>query len=146
VWLYFRESALNEENKSNNKNMSTTTHEESEISVNLSSDHILVVTDNSGTRKIKLVAKQYTIGRETDNTVYLNSDFVSRYHAVLTKVHHRDRPDTYKIIDGSASGKPSKNGIILNAMHNVSSHELQDGDIVTFAPEVHILYLSPKLI
>lgn len=126
--------------------MSRTIHEESEISVNLSSDHTLVVTDNSGTRKMKLVANQYTIGRETDNTVHLNSDFVSRYHAILRKVHHRDRLDTYRIIDGSASGKLSKNGIVLNAIRKVSSYDLQDGDIVTFAPEVHILYLAPKLI
>jgi pSer/pThr/pTyr-binding forkhead associated (FHA) protein len=126
--------------------MSRTIHEESEISVNLSSDHTLVVTDNSGTRKMKLVADQYTIGRETDNSVHLNSDFVSRYHAILRKVHHRDRLDTYRIIDGSASGKLSKNGIVLNAIRKVSSYDLQDGDIVTFAPEVHILYLAPKLI
>ena len=126
--------------------MSNKTYEESEISVNLSSDHTLVVTDNSGTRKMKLVANQYTIGREADNTVHLNSDFVSRYHAILRKVHHRDRLDTYRIIDGSASGKLSKNGIVLNAIRKVSSYDLQDGDIVTFAPEVHILYLAPKLI
>jgi pSer/pThr/pTyr-binding forkhead associated (FHA) protein len=120
--------------------------EESEISVNFSSEHTLVVTDNSGTRKIKLVESQYTIGRESDNAVHLNSDFVSRYHAVLRKVQHRDRLDTYRIIDGSATGKPSKNGIVLNATKKVSSHNLRDGDIVTFAPEVHILYLEPKLI
>ncbi|OYQ64965.1 hypothetical protein B9G53_09325 [Pseudanabaena sp. SR411] len=126
--------------------MSNKTYEESEISVNLSSDHTLVVTDNSGTRKMKLVANQYTIGREADNTVHLNSDFVSRYHAILRKVHHRDRLDTYRIIDGSTSGKLSKNGIVLNAIRKVSSYDLQDGDIVTFAPEVHILYLAPKLI
>jgi pSer/pThr/pTyr-binding forkhead associated (FHA) protein len=126
--------------------MSTTTHEESEISINFSSEHTLVVTDNSGTRKMQLVENQYTIGRESDNTVHLNSDFVSRYHATLRKVRHRDRLDTYRIIDGSASGKLSKNGIVLNAIQKVSSHDLQDGDIVTFAPEVHILYLAPKLI
>jgi pSer/pThr/pTyr-binding forkhead associated (FHA) protein len=125
--------------------MSKTTNEDCEISVNLSSDHTLVVTDNSGTRKMKLIADQYTIGREADNTVRLNSDFVSRYHAVLRKVHYRDRLDTYRIIDGSAVGKLSKNGIVLNAIQKVASHDLQDGDIVTFAPEVHILYLRPKL-
>ncbi len=124
--------------------MSNKLHEESEISVNISTDHILVVTDNSGTRKMALVDDQYTIGREADNTVRLNSDFVSRYHAVLRKVHHRDRPDTYRIIDGSASGKRSKNGIVLNALRKVTSYDLKDGDIVTFAPEVHILYLEPS--
>ncbi|MCY7331452.1 MAG: FHA domain-containing protein [Pseudanabaena sp. CAN_BIN31] len=72
--------------------MSNKLHEESEISINLSTDHTLVVTDNSGTRKMLLIEAQYTIGREADNTVRLNSDFVSRYHAVLRKVHHRDRP------------------------------------------------------
>jgi len=126
--------------------MTSTTQEESEISVNFSSEHTLVVTDNSGTRKMQLVENQYTIGRETDNTVHLNSDFVSRYHATLRKVRHRDRLDTYRIIDGSDSGKLSKNGIILNAIQKGASHDLQDGDIVTFAPEVHILYLAPKLI
>ena len=126
--------------------MTITTQEESEISINFSSEHTLVVTANSGTRKMQLVENQYTIGRETDNTVHLNSDFVSRYHATLRKVRHRDRLDTYRIIDGSDSGKLSKNGIILNAIQKVSSHDLQDGDIVTFAPEVHTLYLAPKLI
>ncbi|MBD2178160.1 FHA domain-containing protein [Pseudanabaena sp. FACHB-1998] len=120
-------------------------HDETEISVNLSSNHTLVVTDNSGTHKMPLIEDKYTIGREPDNTVQLNSDFVSRYHAVLLKVRHRNRPDTYRIIDGSASGKLSKNGIVLNAVKKVSSYELQDGDIVTFAPEVHILYLAPKI-
>ncbi len=120
-------------------------HDETEISVSLSSNHTLVITDNSGTRKMPLVEDRYTIGRDPDNTVLLNSDFVSRYHATLLKVRHRNRPDTYRIIDGSASGKLSKNGIVLNAIKKVSSYELQDGDIVTFAPEVHILYLSPKL-
>ncbi|MEI6063938.1 MAG: FHA domain-containing protein, partial [Pseudanabaena sp. ELA748] len=116
--------------------------EETEISINLSADHILVVTDNSGTRKIKLIDDQYTVGREPDNTVRLYSDFVSRYHAVLQKVG--DRHQTYKIIDGSISGKPSKNGIVLNAIYKVSSYDLKDGDIISFAPETHILYLAPK--
>ena len=120
-------------------------HEETEISVNLSSNHTLFVTDDTGTRKILLVDDKYTIGREADNTVQLNSDFVSRYHAILLKVNNGDRFGTYRIIDGSDAGKPSKNGIVLNALKTVSSYDLQDGDIVTFAPEVHILYLTPKI-
>ena len=120
-------------------------HEETEISVNLSSNHTLVVTDDTGTHKILLVDDKYTIGREADNTVQLNSDFVSRYHAILLKVNNGDRFGTYRIIDGSDAGKPSKNGIVLNALKTVSSYDLQDGDIVTFAPEVHILYLTPKI-
>ena len=125
--------------------MPKTIHEETEISVNLSFDHTLVVTDNSGTRKMPLVDDKYTIGREADNTVQLNSDFVSRYHAILLKVNNGDRFGTYRIIDGSDAGKRSKNGIVLNALKKVSSYDLQDGDIVTFAPEVHILYLTSKL-
>ena len=119
-------------------------HDETEISVNLTPEHTLVVTDDNGTRKMLLIADKYTIGREEDNSVRLYSDFVSRYHAVLIKVNYRDRPDTYRIIDGSDSGKPSKNGIVLNALRKVSSYVLKDGDIVTFAPEVHIMYLAPK--
>lgn len=120
-------------------------HDESELSVNFSPDHTLVVTDNNGTRKMPLVEETYTIGRDADNTVRLDSDFVSRYHAVLHKVNHSDRAATFRIVDGGTSGKPSKNGIVLNATRQVSDYELQDGDIVTFAPEVHILYLAPRL-
>jgi len=120
-------------------------HDETELSVNLNTEPTLVITDDSGTRKIHLTADKYTIGRETDNTLRLHSDFVSRYHAILLKVRRGDRSDSYRIVDGSSSGKLSKNGIVLNAMQRVSSHELQDGDIITFAPEVHILYLAPKL-
>jgi pSer/pThr/pTyr-binding forkhead associated (FHA) protein len=119
-------------------------NDETEISVNLTSEHTLVVTDSNGTRKMPLIADKYTIGREEDNTVRLHSDFVSRYHAVLLKVNYRDRPDTYRIIDGSDSGKLSKNGIVLNALRKISSYDLKDGDIITFAPEVHILYLAPR--
>ena len=121
------------------------TIEETEISVNLSAEHTLVVTDDSGTRKVKLLQDEYTIGRESDNDIVLLSDFVSRYHAVLRKTKLSDRTETYCIIDGNTEGKPSRNGIILNALHPVQTYNLQDGDIVTFAPEVHILYLAPKL-
>jgi pSer/pThr/pTyr-binding forkhead associated (FHA) protein len=125
--------------------MTAPNYDDTELSVNLTENPTLVVTDDSGTRKIFLIADKYTIGREEDNTVRLNSDFVSRYHAILIKVRHDNRPDGYRIVDGSSSGKLSKNGIVLNAVKKVSSYELQDGDIITFAPEVHILYLSPKL-
>jgi pSer/pThr/pTyr-binding forkhead associated (FHA) protein len=132
------------EKRSDNKNMSSKLDEDSEISIDISTDHTLVINDSSGTRKMPLIENQYTIGREADNNVFLNSDFVSRYHAVLRKVHHRDRPNTYRIIDGSTSGKRSKNGMVLNALRKVTCYDLKHGDIVTFAPEVHILYLAPS--
>lgn len=119
-------------------------YDETELSINFTPDPTLVVTDNTGTRKMPLILDKYTLGRESDNTVRLHSDFVSRYHAVLIKTCYSDRPDTYRIIDGSSSGKLSKNGIVLNALRKVSSYELKDGDIITFAPEVHVLYLAPK--
>lgn len=121
------------------------TKEETEISVNLSAEHTLVVTDDDGTRKVKLLKDEYTIGRDGDNDIVLASDFVSRYHAVLRKTQLGDRSETYCITDGSLEGKSSRNGLVLNAMHRVQTHNFQDGDIVTFAPEVHILYLAPKL-
>ncbi|MFM7886525.1 MAG: FHA domain-containing protein [Pseudanabaena sp.] len=120
-------------------------HDETNFSVNLNAVPTLVITDDNGTRKIHLTADKYTIGRQTDNLLRLNSDFVSRYHAILLKVHRSNQAASYQIIDGSSSGKLSKNGIFLNGVKKVSSHELQDGDIITFAPKVHILYLAPKL-
>ena len=119
-------------------------HDESEISVSLSADPLLVVTDNSGTRKVALTEDQYTIGRDEDNSIRLDSDFVSRYHAHVIRVRNLNRPNTFRIVDGSISGKPSKNGLVLNAVQTVRSHDLNDGDIVTFAPEVHVLYLAPR--
>jgi pSer/pThr/pTyr-binding forkhead associated (FHA) protein len=124
--------------------MDKKTHDESEISVSLSSDPILIVTDNSGTRKVPLTEDRYTIGRDADNTICLNSDFVSRHHAHVVRAQNLTSPSMFRIIDGSPSGKPSKNGLVVNAIQSVRSHDLNDGDIVTFAPEVHILYLAPR--
>ncbi|MBD2150203.1 FHA domain-containing protein [Pseudanabaena sp. FACHB-1277] len=118
--------------------------DESEISVSLSSDPTLIVTDNSGTRKVALTQDKYTIGRDEDNAIRLDSDFVSRHHAYVIRVQSLKSPSMFRIIDGSTSGKLSKNGLVVNAMQSVRSHDLNDGDIVTFAPEVHILYLAPR--
>ncbi len=119
-------------------------HDESEISVSLSSDPILVVTDNSGTRKVALTQDKYTIGRDEDNTIRLDSDFVSRHHAHVVRVQSLKSPSMFRIVDGSISGKPSKNGLVVNAIQSVRTHDLNDGDIVTFGPEVHVLYLAPR--
>ncbi len=78
----------------------------------------------------------------------LHSGFVSRYHAHLRFRLSHGEPTTaevtgYEIIDGDLQGKPSKNGLLLDGTTPVKRHYLRHGDIITFAPEAHLLYLAP---
>jgi pSer/pThr/pTyr-binding forkhead associated (FHA) protein len=107
-------------------------------------EHTLVITDECGTRKLILRASQYTLGRDRDNDIRLHSEFVSRHHAILVKIQKPDGEIGYCIMDGDRTGKPSKNGITIDNRHKVSIHDLDSGDIVTFAPQVHFLYLAPR--
>lgn len=109
--------------------------------------HILLVTDTKGTRKIALKELKYTIGRDINSNISINSKFVSRQHAILLRIPG-NVPGThlYRIIDGDATGKPSINGIIINSTNRVATYELSHGDIVTLAPDAQITYLIGETI
>lgn len=96
---------------------------------------VLVVEDDAGQREIALNGKLYTIGRDPKNDVYLRSQFVSRFHAILVQVDRQ----TYRIVDGDLKGTPSTNGILINGQRKHSC-ELQTGDLVIFGPQARAIY------
>ena len=94
--------------------------------------HILVIEDDQGKRISTLKAATCSIGRDSRNTIVLDSDLVSRQHAILLRI---TIPETtsylFRIIDGNLQGKRSKNGLDVNGQHCLS-HDLKHGDVVVF--------------
>lgn len=109
----------------------------------LPEQHTVVLTDGSTEQTFVLTKDLYLIGRDISCDMRLHSGFVSRCHAHLRFRLHDDGHTGYEIIDGDLHGKPSKNGLILDGGTPVKRHNLRHGDIITFAPEAHLLYLSP---
>ena len=108
--------------------------------------HILLITDTKGTRKIALKELKYTIGRDISNNISINSKYVSRQHAVLLRVPGNiTGTHLYRIIDGDLSGKPSINGVGINGISKIASHELSHGDIISLAPDAQITYLVGEM-
>ena len=101
-------------------------------------EHILVVTDGKGHREIQLQDKIYSIGRGMQCDIVLQSQFVSRHHATLTK-RQEEEGSYYRIIDGNSEGKTSVNGLLINDK-KVRFHDLKHGDRVVFGPQVEAVY------
>ena len=100
---------------------------------------MLVIEDDQGKREIWLEKDSYQVGRDPKNDIQLNSKFVSRYHAVLTRSPQPDNTEAYRIVDGDREGKPSTNGLIINGK-KCRSRELSADDIVVFGPHVQATY------
>ena len=108
--------------------------------------HILAVEDRDGEREHRLGAPKYFIGRDIANDICLNSQFASRYHALLLRVPGKVEGDYYyRILDGDLEGKPSTNGLQVNG-EKVKAHELRSGDVISFGPDAKAMYrvLSAK--
>lgn len=99
---------------------------------------LLVIEDDWGRREIPLERDQYTIGRDSSNDIQLYSKFVSRQHAVLSKVTTADSRLQYQITDGYG-GKPSTNGLLINSQ-KCRSHLLQSDDVIICGPGVQMVY------
>lgn len=102
--------------------------------------HVLIVNDEKGRHAIALNAATYSLGRDATNAIVLNSATVSRQHAILLRV---PVPQTnryhYRLVDGNAQGKPSANGVFANG-ERCSSHELVNGDVISFGEKVTASY------
>lgn len=102
--------------------------------------HVLIVNDEKGRHAIALDAATYSLGRDATNAIVLNSTTVSRQHALLLRV---PIPQTnryrYRLVDGNAKGKPSTNGVFANGQR-CSSHELANGDVISFGEKVSASY------
>jgi pSer/pThr/pTyr-binding forkhead associated (FHA) protein len=102
--------------------------------------HVLIVNDEKGRHAIALDAATYSLGRDATNAIVLNSATVSRQHAILLRVPvpHTNRY-RYRLVDGNAKGKPSANGVFANGQR-CSSHELANGDVISFGEKVSASY------
>lgn len=102
--------------------------------------HVLSVEDRDGSRQYTLEAAKYFIGRDIANDICLNSQFASRYHALLLRVPTDvDGTYSYRILDGDLEGKPSTNGLSVNGQ-KIRTHHLKPGDTITFAPDAKATY------
>lgn len=103
---------------------------------------VLVIEDSSGEREILLEDEQYTIGRDPKNTICLHSQFASRNHATLIRENREDGSYTYRILDGSPTGKPSTNGLLVNG-NKQNRWDLKNDDVIVFGPNVRAIYRTP---
>ena len=101
-------------------------------------EHVLIVTDGKGHREVRLQNQTYSLGRGRQCDIVLQSQFVSRHHATLTKRKGEDS-SYYRIIDGDSEGKTSVNGLLINGK-KVRFHDLKNGDKVIFGPQVEAVY------
>ena len=102
--------------------------------------HILAVEDCDGVREHSLSNPKYFIGRDIANDICLNSEFASRYHALLLRVPAESEGEyRYRILDGDLEGRPSTNGLMVNG-NKVRAHQLQSGDVISFGPDAKAIY------
>ncbi len=106
--------------------------------------HIFVVNDGKR-RAFALDAAAYSIGRDISNAIVINSDTVSRQHAMLLRV---PVPGTkayrYRVLDGNSQGRPSANGVFVNG-DRCSSQDLDNGDVVRFGQSIEASYLTVSM-
>jgi diguanylate cyclase (GGDEF)-like protein len=92
--------------------------------------HILYLEQENSKETIFLEDEVYSIGRESDTDIRLNSPTVSRHHATLIKRNQGDS-QFYLLIDGNLEGKRSQNGILVNGKI-IIKHLLKHGDTIFF--------------
>ena len=102
-------------------------------------NHYLIVNDDQGKREYILTESKYSIGRKSDCTIILDSQFVSRLHATLLRCLHNNGESYYRLLDGDGYQKTSANGLRVNGA-KVAVHELKDGDEIIFGPQIYAVY------
>jgi pSer/pThr/pTyr-binding forkhead associated (FHA) protein len=106
--------------------------------------HYLIAWDAEEIRQHVLDAPIHSIGRGRKCDIRFSSPYVSRRHATLIKHFREDGSDYYQIVDGSHQGKPSMNGLSINA-HKLQSHDLEDGDVVVLGERMQFRYFVRKI-
>ncbi|MGK7874159.1 MAG: EAL domain-containing protein [Xenococcaceae cyanobacterium] len=94
--------------------------------------HVLVIEAPKFRRTVVLQATNYSVGRHRSNSIVIDSEFVSRYHATLLCIKSTENNDySFCIIDGNLNGHRSQNGIYVNSKRQLSK-KLQHGDYIYF--------------
>jgi pSer/pThr/pTyr-binding forkhead associated (FHA) protein len=103
--------------------------------------HILLIEEQQD-RVIVLDGDRYSIGRNDTNEIILNRDPISREHAILLRVIiENEQRFIYRLIDGDAEGKPSKNGLFVNGQRQ-SCYDLVNDNVISFAGVINALYIK----
>ncbi len=107
--------------------------------------HLLIIEDDQGRKEFILERPVYSIGRDRESDIRLHSQFVSRRHATLVRLPRDDNNQSYyyRIVDGDPKGKPSANGLMLNA-RRIPAHDLKNEDEIVFGPQVRAIYYLLK--
>lgn len=104
--------------------------------------HLLEFACEEKNDLIILDSATYSVGRDPDNSIVINSASVSRQHAILLRV---TMPDTdqhmFRIVDGSLTGKKSTNGIYINSKKQ-DSYVLRHGDEIAFGGKIRATYYN----
>jgi len=135
----FADSTFMEEETGNRVTYSSDLSVVNEVTSVPQGQPMLVIEDDWGKREVLLEREQYHLGRDPKNDIQLNSKFVSRHHAVLTRSIREDNSEAYQIIDGDRGGKPSTNGLLINGQ-KCRSWELRSEDVVVFGPRVQATF------
>ncbi|MEO1620804.1 MAG: ATP-binding protein [Cyanobacteria bacterium J06632_3] len=106
--------------------------------------HLLVITDSEGRRVVELNEDSSSIGRDSGNSITIDSYEISRQHAMLLRVTYPGKVGhVFRITDGNLQGKPSTNGLFVNGKRT-DSCILKHGDEIALGTEVTIRYLATK--
>lgn len=104
--------------------------------------HILVITDSEGRRAVELNEASSSIGRDSGNSIAIDSHEVSRQHAMLLRVTHPGKTKyRFWITDGNLQGKPSTNGLFINGKR-IDSCILRHGDEIVLGTQVSARYMT----
>ncbi|MGA0198124.1 MAG: EAL domain-containing protein [Prochlorotrichaceae cyanobacterium] len=94
--------------------------------------HFLVIEDSQGKRLFPLRSASYSLGRDSRNSILLNSKSVSRQHALLLRITLPDSDQyLFRVLDGNLRGKRSTNGLFINGERS-TAHDLRHGDLIEF--------------
>ncbi len=104
--------------------------------------HLLVIKDQKGKKTFSLEATTYSLGRDSRNSIQLDSPSISRHHATILRMTIPEKDNSFfRIIDGSLNGTKSTNGLFINN-HKCLSHDLNNGDVIEFGSGVQAKYYA----
>ena len=107
--------------------------------------HQLTIKDREKEYTIDLKSSVYSIGRDYNNSIVLDCDKLSRYHATLLRISLAGSNNYhFRIIDGDLSGRRSKNGIKVNGKR-CFYYDLEDGDVINFYGNIIAIYKTANL-
>ncbi|MGK7912378.1 MAG: FHA domain-containing protein [Synechococcus sp.] len=105
-------------------------------------NHALIVKDRNGPKAYWLTSEVYTLGRDADNSICIDSQYVSRRHALLYRVAADGTGGfSYQILDGDVNGNPSTNGLYMDEQR-IDFLNLENGNEIRMSCDVTVTYVT----